>query len=134
MLFSWDYNEKQKNIRIMFNILEFTQNNLIAFEVTGKIEKKDYEKLKAILEKTEREYVDLRLFIELSDLKGMTLPALMEDIKTYFKHIRKVKKVAIVGRNGVDQELTRITDFFISANARYFTKKEYEKAKNWIRE
>jgi hypothetical protein len=118
----------------MFNILDFTQNNVIAFEVTGKIEKEDYEKLIPLLEKTEREYDKINLFIELHELKGMTMKALLEDIKTYFKNIRKVRKAAIIGRNGFDQGITEITNFVVHAEIRYFTKKEYESARKWITE
>jgi hypothetical protein len=118
----------------MFNIIEITKGNIVAFEVTGKIHKEDYEKLNPLLEKTERKYDKINLFILLTDLEGITLSALLEDIKTYFRHIRKVKKVAIVGRNGIDKGLSNITNVFISAEVKYFSKREYELAKVWIME
>jgi len=118
----------------MFKILDFTQNNVIAFEVSGKIEKEDYDKLTPILEKTEREYDKINLFIELNELKGMTLKALLEDIKTYFKNIRKIRKAAIVGKNGIEKGLTEATNFVVHAEIRYFSRKEYESARKWITE
>ncbi len=116
----------------MFDILDFTKDTLIAFEVKGKLEKKDYEKLSSLLEKTEREHEKLKLFIMIGELQGITLPALLDDIKTYFTHIGKVKKVAIVGRSAIDKSLTKVTDLFTSAEIKYYPKEEYEIAKSWI--
>ena len=68
----------------MFEFTELTKDKVVAFKATDKIEKKDYEKLTEVLDKTERENESVRLFIEIGDIKGITGEALMKDIATYF--------------------------------------------------
>jgi hypothetical protein len=39
----------------LFEFTDLTKDNVIAFKAYGKIEERDYDKLMALLEKTERE-------------------------------------------------------------------------------
>ena len=57
------------SISIMFEILDITKDNVIAFKATGKIEEADYDKIIPLMEKTEREGNPVRLFIEIGDIK-----------------------------------------------------------------
>ena len=116
----------------MFDVLKVTQDNLIGFRVEGKIEKADYEKLQALLDKTEREYDKLKLYIEIGKIEGMTLQALWEDFKTYFGHIKKFSKVAVIGSGGIDKILTKLTNPFVSAEVRFFSLNESHTARDWI--
>lgn len=118
----------------MFKILDFTKNNLVAFKVKGKIEKSDYDKLKALLEKNAREYDTQKVYLELSpdDIEGIEPKALWEDFKVFFKHIRKLEKLAIVGDTGVVEKTAKVTKPFISGEIKYFSDKEAVKAKEWV--
>jgi len=118
----------------MFKILDFTENNLVAFKVKGKIEKSDYDKLKALLEKNAREYDTQKVYLELSpdDIEGIEPKALWEDFKIFFKHIRKLEKLAIVGDTGVVEKTAKVTKPFIAGEIKYFTDKEAVKAKEWV--
>lgn len=82
----------------MFKLLDLTKDNLIAFRVSGHIEESDYEKINTLLEKTEREFDSIKLYIDLEEIQGIEPMALWEDFKTYFKHVAKAKKAAIVGK------------------------------------
>lgn len=116
----------------MFVILDLTRDNLIGFRVEGKIEKSDYEKIQALLDKTEREYEKLKLYIEIGNIEGMSFEALWEDFKTWFGHIRKLSKVAVTGKGGVEKVLTKLTNPFVSAEVRFFSFNETSKARDWI--
>lgn len=116
----------------MFDILSLTQDNLIGFRVEGNIEKSDYEKIQALLDKTEREYEKLKLYIEIGKIDGITMQALWQDFKTYFGHVGKLSKVAIVGSGGIEKMLTKLTNPFVSAEVRFFGFNESISARNWI--
>jgi hypothetical protein len=116
----------------MFEILDITKDNVIAFKATGKIEGTDYEKIIPLMEKTEREGNQIRLFIEIGDIKGITGKGLLKDIVTYFKHIKHIKKVAVVGRNGAGKGWAKVADPFIKAEIRYFPVEEKVVAEEWV--
>ena len=116
----------------MFNILDFTKDNLIAFRVEGKVEEKDYEKLNALLEKTQRDHDTLKLYIEIKELEGIEPMALWEDFKTYFKHVRKADKIAIVGYGDLMKGLSKLSNPFVSGEVKFFEEKEVHLAKQWV--
>ncbi len=116
----------------MFKILEFTKDNLIAFQVEGKVKKSDYDKLKPLLNNTKREQEKQKLYIEIKDLEGIEPAALWEDFKLFFKHIRNFDKIAIVASGEVSKTLSKLTKPFISGEVRYFDYSEAITARNWV--
>jgi hypothetical protein len=117
----------------MFTILDFTKEDIIAFEVKDKVEKKDYEKLIPLLEKTEKEYGKIKLYIEITeDIEGIEASALWKDVKTYFQHIGNIKKVAVLGHDGAIKAITKMANPFASAKIEYFPIQEAINAKNWL--
>ncbi len=117
----------------MFEILDITRNNVIAFKVKGKVEKKDYDKLTPLLEKTEREFDKRRLYVEIEDIEGIEPAALWEDFKVYFLHIKNFDKIAIIGRRGVIEKLTNLTGPFVSGEIKFFETGEAVNAREWIK-
>ncbi len=120
----------------MFTILDFTKHNLIAFKVKGKIEKADYDKLNALLEKTAREYDRQKVYLEIEpeDVEGIEPKALWEDIKTFFKHIKNLDKLAIVSNSPVVEKTAKISKPFVSGEVKYFSDKEAITAREWVKE
>lgn len=120
----------------MFKILAFTKGKIIAFRAEGKIEKADYDKINALLEKTSREYDKLRLYIRIdpSEIEGIQPAALWEDFKTYFRYFNSLEKLAIVGSGNLEESITKLAKPFISGDVRYFSTDEASDAKKWIEE
>ncbi len=118
----------------MFHILDFTKDNLIAFQVEGKVEKADYDKLKPLLEKTEKEYDTRKLYIEIKDIEGIEPSALWEDFKVYFKHIKNFDKIAIVGPGNIEKKLSNLSKPFVSGELRFFEISQAITARDWVME
>ncbi len=120
----------------MFTILDFTKDDLVAFKVKGKIEKTDYDKLNALLDKNSREYDKQKVYIEIEpeDIEGIEPQALWEDIKTFFKHIKNLDKLAIVGNSSVVEKTAKVSKPFISGEVRFFSDKEAITAREWVKE
>lgn len=117
----------------MFDFSELTKDNLIAFKVHGKVEVTDYEKLTAMLEKAEREEKDIKLLIEIGEIEGVTGKALLKDIATYFKHIRHVEKIAVVGDGDYHEGAwSKAAKPFMKADIKYFPRERKTDAENWI--
>lgn len=118
----------------MFQLLDFTKDNIIAFRAEGKIEKSDYDKLNAVLEKTNREHSKLKLYLEVdpAEIEGIEPAALWEDFKTYFRYFKSLEKLAIIGTGGLDEKITNLTKPFVSGQVKFFHKEESSKARRWI--
>ncbi len=124
-----------KNLHLMFEFTDLTKDNVIAFKAYGKIEDKDYDKLTALLDKTEREGKPLRLLIEVDDIKGITAQAMLKDVATYFRHARKMEKVAVVGEDKLHEKTwAKLADPFMRAEVKYFPREKEVIAEKWIRE
>lgn len=118
----------------MFKILDFTKHNLTALQAKGKIEKSDYDKVNAVLEKNEREYDTQRLYIEIDKVEKITAAALWEDFKMYFKQIRKFDRIAIVADSSIVETLSTLSKPFVSGQLKFFDSKEALKAREWVME
>ncbi len=118
----------------MFKILDITKDNLIAFQVKGKVEKSDYDKLNPILEKTGREFDTRKLYVEIIEIEGIDPAALWEDFKVYFKHIKNFNRVAIVGSGKMVETLSKLSKPFISGEIKFFNHSETLIARDWITE
>ena len=118
----------------MFKILEFTKGRIIAFKAEGKIEKADYDKINALLEKTSREYDTLRLYIRINstDIEGVEPAALWEDFKTYFRYFNSLEKLAIVGSGNLEEQIASLTKPFVSGDLKYFDSANASEAQKWI--
>jgi hypothetical protein len=116
----------------MFQILELTKNDIVAFKVSDKVHKTDYDVLNPLLKKTEKEHTSIKLFIEIGDIKGISAQALLKDVVTYFKHVKHVEKVAVVGQNKMDRSWAKMADPFIRADIKYFPLEEKDLAMDWI--
>ncbi len=116
----------------MFNFLDITKNNIIAFKAEGEITKADYDSLTPLLNKTEREYDALRLYVEIGDIKGITARAFLEDVAIYFKHIRHIEKIAVIGDSQAEKVWAKLADPFTKADVKYYPLPEKDIAAEWI--
>ncbi len=116
----------------MINILDITKEDLIAIKVAGKVEKKDYDILDPLLEKTKREHDSLKLYLHIGDIEGITPQALIKDVITYFKHVKSLRKVAVVGEHKGEKNWAKIADPFIKADIKFFPLAENSVALEWI--
>ena len=116
----------------MFKILNLTQNNLIAFQVKGKVTKEDYDRLTPLLEKTSREHDTKKLYVEIENIQGIEPSALWEDLKAYFQHYKDYDRIAIVSDGKVIEILTKAAKPFVSGEVRFFRDPDLLRARQWV--
>lgn len=117
----------------MIQILEQTENNLIATKATEKLTTTDYEKLLPILKDRLKQYDKIRWYFEMENFKGWDLMAFWEDVKFDAKHANDFEKIAMVGDKQWEKLLTDLMKPFTSAEIKYFDLKEKDKALQWIK-
>jgi hypothetical protein len=118
----------------MFRLLELSNDSILAFEVQGTIDKKDYDKIKPLLQEKEKAHGKVRLFIEIGDVENIEPRAFLEDIAMYFKHVKHIEKIAIVGLQDAARYLPLDIDPFNSLEVKYFNKNEIKQAQTWIKQ
>jgi hypothetical protein len=116
----------------MFNILENTNNNLVAIRIEGKINKRDYDDLLPVIEKKRNEHSNINMYLEFHDIEGVTPKAALDDIMTYFKYVADFDKIAVIGEDNWGNLLESTSNTFYSARIRFFSFSQKEQAKNWI--
>ena len=118
----------------MFKVLDLTKNDLVAIQVDGKLKKTDYDKITPLIEKTVRDFGKIRLYIQLDNVDGIEPKAFREDVKTYLKHFKHMKKIAVVGKNRWEKMWSNLAGPFISGEVKYYEFPEIEKAREWIQQ
>ena len=82
---------------MMIQILEQTENNVIATQATEKLTTTNYEKILPILNNRLKHYDKIRWYFEMKDFRGWELKAFWEDVKFDAKHANDFEKIAMVG-------------------------------------
>ncbi|MEQ8763941.1 MAG: STAS/SEC14 domain-containing protein [Planctomycetota bacterium] len=106
---------------------------IIEVNVSGKLEKADYEALIPVFEKEIEEHGKLRLLVLLDDFEGWSASALWEDIQFDVKHFRDFEKLAIVGDSKWHEGMSVFCRPFTTAEIRYFDIADAGAAHQWIR-
>lgn len=118
----------------MFNVLDITQDDLIAIQVKGEITKEDYEKLNPLIDKTVKDYGKVKFLILMGKIDAIKPEALLKDFKAYFKHFNNISKVAFVGDKSWQELVAKVASPFISGKIKYFPESQVIEAQNWVKE
>lgn len=106
--------------------------DIVAFKVTEKITKEDYEILTPLLENKIRNEGKINIFCQIEDLKSMEPQAVWEDLKFDISHLNDFKTVVIVGDKKWHKWMTDFAKPFTNARIRYFDKHEAREAFEWL--
>lgn len=116
----------------MFNVLDFTRNDLVAIQVEGKIDKKDYKELGELVENKGKDHEKINMYLEFKNIEGVTPKAALDDIMTYFKYVTRFNKIAVLGEESWGNLLASTSNEFYSAEIRFFRLDRKQEAKAWL--
>lgn len=119
-------------MKAMVEILDETENNLIAIKAENTITKEDYEALLPLLEDKIYANGTIRLYMEIQDLEGIELKALWEDLKFDSKHADDFSKMAVVGNKKWEEWLIKASKPMTSGEIKFFELSDKEKAIEWV--
>ncbi len=116
----------------MLQLLEQSKGDLVAFQLSGQVDKRDYDVMLPLLEEKIKQYGKINIYAEVQEIEDMSLQALWEDIRFDFRHAADFKKAAIVGDKKWLDWLTVLATPFTTAKIKYFEPIERTAALQWI--
>lgn len=116
----------------MLQILDFTQDNVLATRAVGTVTDEDYEKIEPVIQEIVNDGKKIRWYYELQNDESWEPGAIWEDLKVDLKHSSDYEKVAVVGEKGWQEAITKAYSPFTKAEVKYFSLDDKEQAKDWI--
>jgi hypothetical protein len=102
--------------------------------VEGSVHAEDYELLSPLVEGSVREQGKVSFLIHLSELTGMSLPAMWEDLKLYVRHHKDVARVAMVSVDSAPKWMATLSKAFLRAEVRFYPETDVAAARAWVTE
>jgi len=116
----------------MIQLLEESRGDLVAFRISGSVDRHDYNIMLPLLQERIRQHGKVRVYAEVQDVEDYSLRALWEDIKFDVKHASDFSKVALIGDSKWIDWLTVMAKPFTSAEVKYFNFAQKQLAWDWI--
>ncbi len=104
----------------------------ISIKAIGKLTHQDYQLMVPLLEAAIEGTVQPELYalVDVTELQGWDAEALWDDLKLGVTHGRDFKKIAVVGRSGWQQWMTKVADWFTPIDIEYFYQRQA--AVDWL--
>ncbi len=112
--------------------LEETEPGLMAIQIKGKVEAKDFELLEPLLEKAMTESGTPKAYVEMVDFDSLSAGAVWADIK-HIPDYNKFDKVAIVGDAKWKELMSNASKLIMKPKLKYFDVEERASALEWVR-
>jgi hypothetical protein len=118
----------------MFEILkEWTGDGVVALRVSGKLLHEDYEGLVPKLEEIIEKHGAIRCLIDMTELEGIELRAVWDELRFDLKHASDVSRCAVVGERAWERWATAAArPIFRGADVRFFERADFDQAAVWI--
>ena len=117
----------------MYDVIPGSEGREIGIAVRGRLTVKDYDSLRATLEKAIAEHGPLRLLCDMTAFKSFELGAFWEDFKFSLRHLKDFERMAIVGDQVWIDWWVKIAAPFFSAEVKLFPPGETAAAWAWLR-
>lgn len=116
----------------MIQLLDDGQDDLVAFRISGHVDKRDYDIMLPALEERIKKFGKIRAYVELQEVEDYSVKALWEDIKFDVVHANDFKRATIVGDQKWLEWATILAKPFTTAELKYFNFAERDIAWAWI--
>ena len=111
---------------------EKNDGKLLEIQLSGKLNKQDYEHFGPTVERMVKEHGKIRMFVNMHDFHGWTAGALWEDIKLDVKHFSDIERIAMVGETKWEHDMAIFCKPFTTAKIRYFDHDKSNDAHAWL--
>lgn len=116
-----------------FEMEELAAGQILRVSVSGNLTTEDYQPFVAEAEGLIAHWGELRLLIELHEIKGFSLGAMWEDLKFDLQHFGDITKLAVVGEKQWHIWMTELCKPFISGETHFFSRSHAAEAVAWLR-
>ena len=119
----------------MIELLSRGSGKVVGAKVSGKLRHQDYQQFVPRLEKVIEEQGKVRCLIEMTEVHGIEIRALWDEIKFDVRHARQIERCAVVGDREWEAWMTKFSrPIFSNAEIRFFELVDRDKAWEWIEE
>lgn len=119
----------------MFERIGDSSGKILAFKLTGDMDRKETDKISRILEKAVQENGTIRLFLVMEHYDTMnSAEALYEDLRFAKIHSDHIERMAVVGDRSWKNTWVALFGLFGGIDSRYFENTEMKAAWEWVRE
>ena len=117
----------------MIQLIPMPMDKVVGVRISGKMEKADIDKVTTAIEAKLKVHGKVNIYAEIESFAGISLDALVADIKFAFPHLRDFDKKAIVSEKHWVERLVTISDrLFPSAEVRHFSFDQKDEALRWV--
>jgi hypothetical protein len=117
----------------MIQLLDIDADQVVGVQIDGTIHKADIESIEQAFEERFSRFDKVSIYVEVVNLGGITLNALVEDLKFAFSKFSRFEKKAVVSEHQWMGQLAEIGDkLFPSIQVKHFSSDEKEAAIAWI--
>jgi hypothetical protein len=117
----------------MMQMLPMPVDHVIGVRISGKIEKSDIETTAKAIEAKLTVHDKVNIYAEIASFDGISLEALVADMKFAFPHLRDFEKKAVVSEKHWVEQLVAIGNkWFPSIEVRHFSCDEKDEALKWV--
>lgn len=117
----------------MYQFSEFPEDHIVALTIDGHINTQEFEKLKGQLEKSIKNWEEVKLLEVVKSFTGMSPRALFEDVKFGLNHYKDFSKAAVVTDKKWIDLLTKAIAPVAPFPVKVFELSEIDSAKEWLR-
>ena len=108
-------------------------DHIIGLNIDGSIDSEDIDRLAKLMEKRFGRGEKLRVYAEVNNWSGMSLAALVKDMRFSLQHLNDFEKEAIVSDNKWLEALAALGNtLFLGIEVKHFTLDEKDKALEWV--
>jgi hypothetical protein len=119
----------------MIELIDTQSPRAIGIKIAGKIERPDVDKLRKAIDEKLEHTGKLGAYVELESFGGISLDALVEDLKLFIPYLNKFDKKAVVSDEEWVSNIAEIAGKLVPGiEVRHFNQKQKVEAMEWVRE
>lgn len=116
----------------MYRQLTRPENNVLGFEITGRVDSDDVAGMTKELEHAIESAGRVRVLLRLRDVDGVRPGAVWEDLKFTVKHGNDIERMAVQGDRDWERWLAKLTGVGAPTDVKYFALEEADDAWRWL--
>jgi hypothetical protein len=117
----------------MIEVMSRSSGKVFGMKFSGRLLHRDYREFVPKLEKLIADHGSIRCLVELTDLHGIELRALWDEIQFDVRHAGQIERCAVVGDGAWEAWMAALSrPIFYNAEIRSFDRADREKAWEWI--
>ena len=117
----------------MIELVPMDREDVVGYRISGRVDRADLDPVVTELERLLKFHEKLRVYAEVDSFDGITLTALIEDLRFGLRHLRRFEREAIVSDKKCLANLAGISDkLFPSLEVRHFSWEEKIEALAWV--